>query len=105
MKAFVIGNESAILGFSLVGVDGCVVRNSRQVEEALDRCLADRAIILVLITSDVVSLACERVQKLQASSVYPLVAEIPGERGYEARADSLKELVQRAVGVHLGGAS
>lgn len=104
MKAFVIGNENAVLGFSLVGVDGRVVHDSAEVEAALDSCLADKTIALVLVTSDVATLAGERMEKLQVTSVLPLVAEIPGEQGHETRADSLKELVQRAVGVHLGGA-
>ena len=103
MKAFVVGNENAVLGFSLVGVDGRVVRNSTELEAALDRCLADKAIALVLVTSDVIPLARQRVEKLQVSSVSPLVVEIPGEHGREMTADSLKEFVQRAVGVHLGG--
>jgi V/A-type H+-transporting ATPase subunit F len=104
VKAFVIGNENAILGFSLVGVDGRVVRNSAELEAALDRCLADKTIALVLMTSDVIPFARDRVERLQVGSVSPLVVEIPGEHGRETTADSLKEFVQRAVGVHLEGA-
>lgn len=104
MKTFVIGNENAVLGFSLVGVDGRVVRNGSELEGALDRCLADKSIALVLVTSDVIVFARERVEMLQVSSVSPLVAEIPGEHGREMTADSLKDFVQRAVGVRLGGA-
>jgi len=103
MKAYVIGNENAVLGFSLVGVDGRVVRSSEELEAALDRCLADESIALVLVTSDVMALSQSRVEKLQVSSVSPLVVEIPGESGRGANADTLQEFVQRSVGVHLRG--
>jgi len=104
MRTFVIGNENAVLGFSLVGIDGRIVRNSAELENALNRCLADKTIALVLLTSDVIPFAQERVERLQVSSVSPLVVAIPGEHNGETTAGSLKDLVQRAVGIRLGGA-
>jgi len=102
MRIFVIGNQDAVLGFSLVGVDGRIASDAQEVQEALTTCLADRTIGLLLITSDAAVLARERVDELKVNSLAPLVVEVPGQRSGE-EPPSLKDLVQRAVGISLGG--
>ncbi len=101
MRTFVLGNQDCVLGLSLVGVDGRPVSNSEELAEALDQALADRSIGLLLITSDVAEWLRERIDTLKVQSLTPLVVEIPGLKG--ANYPSLKEFVQRAVGISLGG--
>ncbi len=38
MDIFVIGDENAILGFSLVGIEGQVVKSLDEAKKALDAC-------------------------------------------------------------------
>ena len=102
MRIFVIGNQDAVLGFALVGVDGRIATDAQQVGEALDASLTDRTIGLLLITSDVAEYARERVDVLKVSSLAPLVVEVPGAKADE-KPPSLKDLAQRAVGISLGG--
>jgi len=102
MRMYVIGNLGCVLGFSLVGVDGRAVGDALQVADALDACLADDTIGLLLVTTDVAQLARERMDALEAESMAPLVVEIPGE-GPGPTGPSLRDSVQRAVGVGLGG--
>jgi len=102
MRILVIGSQDAVLGLSLVGVDGRIVADAQQVKEALDASLADRTIGLLLITSDVAEYARERIDALKVSSFAPLVVEVPGP-GMDEQPPSLKDLVQRAVGISLGG--
>jgi len=102
MRIFVIGNQDAVLGFSLAGVDGRIVTNAQQARQALETALADRTIGLLLITSDAAQYARERVDALKVSSLAPLVVEVPGPKP-EEQLPSLKDLVQRAVGINLGG--
>lgn len=102
MRIFVIGNSDAVLGFALVGVDGRMATDAQQATEALDACLADRTIGLLLITSDVAGHVRERVDALKVGSLAPLVVEVPGP-SVDQGPPSLKDLVQRAVGVSLGG--
>lgn len=102
MRIYVIGNQDAVLGFALVGVGGRIVTDAQEVKGALDASLADRSIGLLLITSDVAEYARERVDALKVSSFAPLVVEVPGQQAGE-RPPSLKDLVQRAVGISLGG--
>ena len=102
MRMYILGNQDAVLGFSLVGVDGRIVTDAEQTKEALDAALADRSIGLLLITSDVARFDRERVDALKVNSLTPLVVEVPGAE-VEEQPSSLKDLVQRAVGVNLGG--
>ncbi len=104
MRTYVIGNEDCVLGFSLVGVEGRIVRNAGELETALQTCLADKTIGLLLITSDIARFARERVDGLKLSSLAPLVVEIPGAQK-EAAGPSFREFVQRAVGISLGDRS
>lgn len=99
---YVIGNLSCVLGFSLVGVDGRAVHDAGRLADALDTALADDTIGLLLITTDVAQLARERIDTLKAESMAPLVAEIPGEEPGPA-GPALRDVVQRAIGVGLGG--
>lgn len=98
----VIGNQDCVLGFSLAGVAGRVARSGAELVAALDTCLADETAGLILVTTDVAQLARERIDELKVSSLVPLVIEIPGEAGGSA-SPSLRDFVQRAVGVSLGG--
>jgi len=100
MRTYVIGNENCVLGFSLVGVDSQVVRDAAELKQALADCLADKALGLLLITSDVADLAREQVDALKVKSLTPLVVEIPGE-GQGTTYPLLKDFVQQAVGIRL----
>jgi V/A-type H+-transporting ATPase subunit F len=102
MRMYVIGNEDAVLGFSLVGVDGRAVRNASDLSATLDACLNDETVGLLLITADVSPWARERIDELKVTSTSPLVVEIPGENT-GTRYDSLTDFVQRAMGIQLGG--
>lgn len=102
MRAYVLGNENCVLGFALVGIEGQIVRSEKALDEGLDTYLADHTIGLVLVSSDAADLNRERVDRLKVVSATPLVVEIPGQ-GEGSAYPSLKDLVQRAVGISLGG--
>jgi len=102
IRTFVIGNENAVLGLALMGVEGKVVTSAREVDEALATALADKSIGILLITSEAATMARERVDALKVGSFTPLVVEVPGQ-GQAATYRSFREFVQRVVGVNLGG--
>jgi len=102
MRVYVLGNENCVLGFSLVHVDGTVVRDKASFERELDRLLGDESIGMLLISSDVSAWSRERIDALKVKSLAPLVVEVPGEMSHKTY-PSLQEFVQRAVGIRLGG--
>jgi len=101
MKVFVIGNQEAVLGFSLVGVHGKAVISGPEVDEALDEALSNADNGIVLVTEDVATLVQARMDQLKLRSTVPLVVEIPGPKGVAANQPSLNEIVLRAIGVKL----
>jgi V/A-type H+/Na+-transporting ATPase subunit F len=102
MRTYVIGNEDCVLGFSLVGVEGIIVRDAAELKNALNACHNDKTIGLLLVTADVAIWAREQVDALKVGSLSPLIVEIPGEVEGTTY-PSLQEFVQRAVGISLGG--
>jgi vacuolar-type H+-ATPase subunit F/Vma7 len=102
MRIEVIGNPHCVLGFSLAGIVGHIVRNPDELAQTLRGTLNDKGIGMLLISSDVAIWARERINQLKVSSIKPLVVEVPGETT-ETSYPSLKEFVQRSVGVSLGG--
>ena len=103
MKAYVLGSENCVLGFSLVGIAGEIVSDARGLSEALQRCLDDEEIGMLLVSADVIDAPLrERIDALKVSSTQPLLVEVPGAKG-ETPYASLQDLVHSAVGVSLRG--
>lgn len=99
MKVMVIGNQDAVLGFSLVGVHGKTVTTVVETNQALDDAMTSADIGIILVTEDVARLVETRMDQLKLRSTVPLVVEIPGPMGEEANRPSLNEVVLRAIGV------
>ncbi len=99
MKVLVIGNQEAVLGFSLVGVNGIAVTDATETNQALDDALASGEAGIVLVTEDIARLVEARMDQLKLRSTVPLVVEIPGPKGVGADRPSLNEVVLRAIGV------
>ena len=101
MKILVIGNQEAVLGFSLVGVHGKAVSTASEADEALDEALATADTGIILVTEDVAEMVEARMDQLKLRSTVPLVVEIPGPEGVRPDRPSLNEMVLRAIGVRL----
>ncbi len=101
MKVRVIGHPEAVLGFSLVGVEGQAASTVEEVTLALDAALADKEIGIVLVTQDVSRLIEARMDYLKLRSTVPLIVEIPGPEGVGPDQPSLSDVVLRAIGVKI----
>ncbi len=103
MKLLVIGHPKAVLGFSLVGVDGCPATTAEEANRALDQALAREDLGIVLVTEDVAALIEARMDELKLRSTEPLVVEIPAPavNGKRIVRPSLGEIVFRAIGVKI----
>ena len=101
MEVLVIGNQQAVLGFSLVGVRGTVATSAAEVNQALDDVMAAKDVGIVLVTQDVARLIETRMDHLKLHSTVPLIVEIPGPEGVQSDQPSLSEVVRRAIGIKL----
>ncbi len=100
MRIFVLGDEEAVLGFSLTGVGGQVAGTPAEVQEGLRRAVADRDIGILLLTADAARMAREEVDRLRLAVAQPLILEIPSSQGLSTEI-SIREFISRAIGVHL----
>jgi V/A-type H+-transporting ATPase subunit F len=101
MRVLVIGHPEAVLGFSLVGVHGQMAASAEEVNQALDNALAAPDIGIILVTEDVAGLIESRMDQLMSHSTVPLVVVIPAPGAIRPDRPSLREVVQRAIGVKL----
>ncbi len=101
MKLMVVGNQEAVLGFSLAGVSGIVATSAAEVNQALDVALSTPDVGIILVTEDVSMLIQARMDQLKMTSTVPLVVEIPGPQGSPPDKPSLSEMVKRAIGIKI----
>jgi V/A-type H+-transporting ATPase subunit F len=101
MKVLVIGHQEAVLGFSLVGIEGRVASSATEVNQALDEVFSMIGIGIILVTQDVAKLIVPRMDQLKLRSTIPLVIEIPGPKGPPPGEPSLSEIVLRAIGIKI----
>ncbi len=100
MSIFVVGDENAILGFSMIGVEGKVAKSTEEARAALEDAVAREEIEIVLVTENWAAEMRERVDQLKMETAKPLVLDIPGSTPAPS-GRSLREFVEEAVGVRL----
>jgi V/A-type H+-transporting ATPase subunit F len=100
MRLYVLGDEDAVLGFSLTGVSGKVVRTPGEVEDGLEQALADESIGILLITANAADMARQEVDRLKIAAELPLILEIPGRTGSPVEI-SIRSFISEAIGVRL----
>jgi V/A-type H+-transporting ATPase subunit F len=101
MKYFIIGDEDAVLGFSMVGVRGEVARDASEAERAFSSAIGDKNIGIVIITECVAELIRPLVDRYIFSESFPLIVEIPDRKGRLSGKPGIRELVNEAIGIKL----
>ena len=101
MRYFIIGDEDAVLGFGLVGVEGKVVQSATQAGEAFDAVLEQSDIGIIIITERVADLIRPRVDRFIFTSSFPLIVEIPDRQGPLSGKPEIREMVNQAIGIKL----
>lgn len=101
MKLLVIGHPEAVLGFSLVGVEGRPASTPAEANQALDVALTDSSLGIILVTEDVTAMIEARMDDLRAHSTVPLVVEIPSPEGRKPGQPTLNDIVLRAIGIKI----
>lgn len=99
MKFYVIGDKLTVLGFRMVGVDGTVVTDAPEAEEAIKKAVKDKELGIILITEKTANLVSSLVEDLFYTTAFPLILEIPDREGPVEGRGSVRDIVKNAVGL------
>jgi len=101
MRYFIIGDEDAVLGFGLVGVEGKAVQNAEQAQEVFTTVLDQSDIGIIIITERVADLIRPQVDRFIFTRSFPLIVEIPDRLGPLQGKPGIREMVNQAIGIKL----
>ncbi len=101
MKFYCIADEDTVRGFRLAGVEGCAVTSATEAADALEAAAARSGHGIVILTQPVAAWLREQVDAFRLERDDPLLVEIPGPGGPLAGRQTLRQLVQSAVGIHM----
>lgn len=100
MRYFLIAdNVDTKVGMRLAGVEGVVVHEKAETEDAISRACADESIGILLITEKLAALCPELIYELKLKSHTPLVVEIPDRHGTGRGPDSITRYIREAIGI------
>ena len=101
MRYYIIGDEDAVLGFGLVGVEGTAVQGAEQAREVIKTVLEQPDIGIVIITERVADLIRPQVDRYIFTRSFPLIVEIPDRQGPLVGKPGIREMVNQAIGIKL----
>ena len=100
MKFFLISdNIDTRAGMRLAGIDGIVVHEKQEVEDALNAAVQQKDTGIVLITEKLAGLIPERMTALKLSKELPLVVEIPDRHGTKRDKNSITRYINESLGI------
>ena len=101
MEFYIIGDYDTVLGFSLAGIDGRDVKDSRQALAALKEALGYTDIGILLITERLAHELREEIDAVMISRKFPLIVEIPDMEGPLEEKVTISDLVKTAIGIKI----
>jgi V/A-type H+-transporting ATPase subunit F len=102
MRFFLISdNQDTLHGLRLSGIEGAYVTERQDALAALQKCLADPEIAIVLITGRIKSLCVKEVYAVMLERSFPLIVEIP-EAGEVSRSQTgILDYIRDAIGLRI----
>ena len=94
-------NTDTYTGMRLAGVEGVVVHEKKELQEALDKVLADKEIGIVLLTEKFGREFPDVVNQLKLDYKVPLFVEIPDRHGTGRKPNFITDYVNEAIGLKL----
>ena len=102
MKFYLISdNVDTLMGMHLAGIDGVVVHEEQEVQQALLSAMNREDVAVILMTERLVSLCPDLVYDLKLNRKQPLIVEIPDRHGSGRANDSITRHVREAIGVKI----
>lgn len=102
MKMYLISdNIDTWTGMRLAGIEGAVVHEKQELQQELDRVLADKEIGIVLLTEKFGKEFPDLVNDAKLNHKLPLFVEIPDRHGTGRKPDFITSYVNEAIGLKL----
>lgn len=102
MKMFLISdNKDTYTGMRLAGVEGVVVHERFEVEQAVNKVLADPEVGIVLVTELLGQKFPDIFDEIKLNRRIPLLVEIPDRHGTGRKENFITEYVGEAIGLKL----
>ncbi len=101
MKYFVIGDEDAVLGFGLAGVEGLKAENPAEAEYAFKAALKDSSVGIIIIEDRIADMIRPFVNRYVFTEQFPLIVEVPGRNGKDPSRRGIRAMVNEAIGIKL----
>jgi V/A-type H+-transporting ATPase subunit F len=101
MRFYLISdNADTLVGMRLAGIEGELVHDAQAVEDAVNRCLADEQVGIILITHRLCELCEDFITQTKRSYDKPLIVEIPDRHGSQG-SDSITRYVRDTIGIKI----
>lgn len=101
MTFYVIGDRETVLGFRLVGVEGCIACDKDAALAALNEAVQWKHVGIVLLTEKVAAQIRGEVEARLYGFGFPLVLEIPDSSGADPARLKIEDVVRKAIGVSI----
>lgn len=102
MKMYLISdNIDTYTGMRLAGIEGVVVHERNELKDALDTCLSDKEIAIILLTEKFGREFPDIIDDVKLNRKLPLIVEIPDRHGTGRKSDFITAYVNEAIGLKL----
>jgi len=100
-KIVVYGHGPTVLGFRLIGIEGEVVDQAKEMEKKIEEVLLNKNIGIVLVEESLFNKIDWRLKKRIENIASPVVLTVAGARPEERGKESLDMLIKKALGFEL----
>lgn len=102
MKFFCISdNIDTQIGMRLSGIEGVVVHEQQEVNDALQNACKNPEIGVVLVSEKLMKLCPDLIYDMKLHRKFPLIVEIPDRHGTANISDNITTYVREAIGVKI----
>ena len=102
MKFFCVSdNIDTQMGMRLAGIEGVVVHEPDEVEQAIRTAMEDKEIGIILVSEKLVKLCPQLIYDLKLHVKSPLIVEIPDRHGSDDIGDNITRDVREAIGIKI----
>ena len=94
-------NIDTLMGMRLAGIEGRVIHEAHEVEEALNQLVKDESIGVILVTGKLAELCPELITSIKLNYKGPLLVSVADRHGAGQLSQNIQRYVKEAVGIEI----